>query len=96
MVTISMSFTDLSCGMLKYKNATIYYVLRLTICFEGDQKLANKNRSKKLKTRIELLEKELLQLKGRERREARTEYLNLLKSCGKEFGLDEPIYIRRF
>jgi hypothetical protein len=58
--------------------------------------LSNEKRSKELKTRIELLEKELLQLNGKERTEARTEYLKLLKTCGKEFGLDEPIYIRRF
>jgi hypothetical protein len=57
--------------------------------------LSNKNRIKELKTRIELLEKELLHLKGRERIEARTEYLRLLQSCGKEFGLDEPIYFTR-
>ena len=58
--------------------------------------MSNKNRTKELKARIELLEKELLQLKGKERTEARTEYLKLLKSCGKESGLDEPIYIMRF
>jgi hypothetical protein len=57
--------------------------------------LSKKNRIKELKNRIELLEKELLELKGSERAEARTEYLKLLKSCGKEFGLDEPIYFMR-
>jgi len=54
-----------------------------------------KRKTEELKTRIELLEKEIFQLKGRERAEARTEYLRLLKSCGKEFGLEEPIYIMR-
>ncbi|MGD2066988.1 MAG: hypothetical protein PVI43_07480 [Candidatus Bathyarchaeota archaeon] len=58
--------------------------------------MSNKKRSKEVKIRIELLEKELLQLKGKERAEARTENLRLLKTCGKEFGLDEPIYTRRF
>lgn len=52
-------------------------------------------KTEELKTRIELLEKEIFQLKGRERVEARTEYLRLLKCCGKEFGLEEPIYIMR-
>jgi hypothetical protein len=55
--------------------------------------LSKKRKTKELQTRIELLEKEIFQLKGRERVEARTEYLRLLKSCGKEFGLEEPIYI---
>ena len=63
---------------------------------EGDLSLSKMKRNDELKNRIESLEKELLQLNGRERVEARTEYLRLLKSCGKEFGLDEPIYIRRF
>ena len=57
--------------------------------------MSKKRKTEELKTRIELLEKEIFQLKGRERVEARTEYLRLLKSCGKEFGLEEPIYIMR-
>ena len=57
--------------------------------------MTKKRKSEELKTRIKLLEKEIFQLKGRERVEARTEYLRLLKSCGKEFGLEEPIYIMR-
>jgi hypothetical protein len=57
--------------------------------------LSNENNKKELKSRIDSLEKELLYLKGRQRAEARMEYLRLLKSCGKECGLDEPIYIRR-
>jgi hypothetical protein len=58
--------------------------------------LSKKRKTEELQTRIELLEKEIFQLKGRERAEARTEYLRLLKSCGKEFGLEEPIYIMRY
>jgi hypothetical protein len=57
--------------------------------------MSTKKRNEDLKSRIELLEKELLHLKGRRRDEARTEYLRLLKSCGKEFGLEEPIYLMR-
>ena len=53
-------------------------------------------RKEYLKSQIELMEKELLYLKGRKRAEVRTEYLRLLKSCGKEFGLDAPIYIMRY
>jgi hypothetical protein len=73
----------------------MYYVLRHVTHFEWDQKLPNKNRTEELKNRIELLEKELLHLTGRERAEARTEYLKLLKSCGKESGLEDPIYFTR-
>ena len=58
--------------------------------------MSNENRKEELKSRIELLEKEIVSLKGRKRAEVKMEYLRLLKSCGKEYGLDEPIYIRRF
>ena len=58
--------------------------------------MSNENRKEELKSRIELLEKEIVSLKGRKRAEIKMEYLRLLKSCGKEYGLEEPIYIRRF
>ena len=57
--------------------------------------MPKENRKEELKSRIELMEKEILHLKGRKRVEARIEYLRLLKSYGKECGLEEPIYIRR-
>jgi hypothetical protein len=57
--------------------------------------LPNENRKEELKSQIESLEKEILYLKGRKRDEVRMEYLRLLKSYGKECGLEEPIYIRR-
>jgi hypothetical protein len=57
--------------------------------------MSNEKSKEELKSKIELLEKEILRLKGRKRDEARVEYLRLLKSCGKECGLEEPIYIRR-
>ncbi len=57
--------------------------------------MSNENKKEELKSRIELLEKEILHLRGRKRAEARMEYLRLLKSCGKECGLEEPIYLRR-
>jgi hypothetical protein len=57
--------------------------------------MPNENKKEELKSQIELMEKELLRLKGRKRDEARMEYLKLLKSYGKEYGLEEPIYIRR-
>jgi len=57
--------------------------------------LSNKNSKKELKSQIESLEKRILYLKGRKRAQVRMEYLRLLKSCGKECGLEEPIYIKR-
>ena len=57
--------------------------------------MPKENRKQELKSKIVFMEKELLCLKGRKRAEAKMEYLQLLKSCGKEFGLDEPIYILR-
>jgi len=58
--------------------------------------LSNENKKEELKSQIESLEKEILYLKGSKRAKVRMEYLRLLKSCGKECGLEEPIYIRRF
>ena len=58
--------------------------------------MSNENRKKELKSRIESLEKEIVYLKGRKRAKVKMEYLRLLKSCVKECGLEEPIYIRRF
>jgi len=57
--------------------------------------LSNKKRKQKLKSRIELMEKELLSLKGNDRAKVALEYHKLLKSCSKECGLEEPIYLIR-
>jgi len=57
--------------------------------------LSNENKKEELKSKIQLMEKEILYLKGRKRTEVRMEYLRLLKSYGKECGLEEPIYIMR-
>ena len=48
-----------------------------------------------LKSQIKLMEKEILKLTGKDRAQARLEYLNLLKSYSKECGLEEPIYLIR-
>ena len=47
------------------------------------------------KTKIALMEKEILYFVGRKRERARRKYVKLLKSCSKECGLEEPIYIKR-
>ena len=48
-----------------------------------------------IKTVIELMEKEILYFKGRKRLLARRKYMRLLRACGKNCGLDEPVYINR-
>jgi hypothetical protein len=48
-----------------------------------------------IKAEIELMEKEILYLKGRKRLRARRKYLLLRRSCRKNCLLDEPIYIDR-
>ena len=47
------------------------------------------------KTKITLMEKEILYFTGRKRERARRRYLKLLKSCSKECGLEEPVYFDR-
>ena len=45
--------------------------------------------------RIEVMEKDIVYLTGRQRVLARRRYFRLLKSCSKECGLDDPIYLKR-
>jgi hypothetical protein len=48
-----------------------------------------------MKFEIEMMEKEIVYFKGKKRARARKAYLRLLRSCGKNCNLDEPIYLRR-
>jgi len=48
-----------------------------------------------MKSRIAMIEKEILNLTGNERDKAVIEYHKLLKSYSKECGLEEPIYLIR-
>ena len=57
--------------------------------------MPNENKKEELKSQIELMEKEYVFLKGSERAQVRMKYLMLLKSYGKQCGLDEPLYIMR-
>ncbi len=57
--------------------------------------MSNEERKQDLKSRIALMEKEILSLRGNERAKARIEYHKLLKSYSKECGLEEPIYLKR-
>jgi hypothetical protein len=45
--------------------------------------------------RIEIMEKEILYYVGEKRVLARKKYLRLIKSCSKEIGLDDPLYLNR-
>jgi hypothetical protein len=44
---------------------------------------------------IEMMEKEILYFKGRERESAKRAYYKLLKSCDELCGLKQPIYLKR-
>lgn len=57
--------------------------------------MSNTNQKYDLKLRIKLMEKEILNLKGNERIQARKEYQKLLTMYSKECGLEEPIYLIR-
>lgn len=57
--------------------------------------MSNTNQKYDLKLRIKLMEKEILNLKGNERIQARIEYQKLLTMYSKECGLEEPIYLIR-
>jgi hypothetical protein len=44
---------------------------------------------------VEIMEKEILYLRGKRRERAKKAYYRLLKACGSTCGLDESIYISR-
>jgi len=46
------------------------------------------------KKSVELIEKDIVYLTGRKRVLARRKYFTRLKSCSKEYGLDDPIYLK--
>ena len=53
------------------------------------------NKKEMLKFEIEKMEKEILYFKGKRRLRAKRAYYKLLRSCGKECALEEPIYLKR-
>ncbi len=57
--------------------------------------MSENNRKEALRCEIELMEKEILYFTGRKRGRARDKYLRLLRSCGKECKIDDPIYLER-
>jgi hypothetical protein len=53
------------------------------------------NRVNAIKCQVDLMEKEILDIKGRERVQARRKYLHLLHLCKKACSLEDPIYLNR-
>jgi hypothetical protein len=51
-------------------------------------------RIEKLRKQLDLLEKEILHLKGEEKKAVVKEYFRLLHLCKKHCQVDEPIYIK--
>ncbi len=48
-----------------------------------------------MKMEVEIMEKEIVYLRGRKRARAKRAYYRLLQSCGSTCGLDESIYLMR-
>jgi hypothetical protein len=63
--------------------------------FLGEKFLSNDLSKEASKTEIELMEKRIVYLTGRKRIRARQRYLQLLRSCEKNCGMGESIYIDR-
>jgi hypothetical protein len=61
----------------------------------GGKLLSNITEEDTLKQKIQEMEKEIPYLIGKKKSEAKKEYFKLLKSCGKKFRLNEPIYLKR-
>ena len=48
-----------------------------------------------IKCQIELMEKEILYFKGKNREVAKEKYYQLLHLCGNSCSIDSPIYLKR-
>jgi hypothetical protein len=57
--------------------------------------LSDYEREEAIRCQVDLMEKEIVYLKGTKRVRAKKAYYKLLKTCGKKCGLDEPIYLKR-
>jgi hypothetical protein len=53
------------------------------------------DRKEAIKIETELMEREILHLKGKRRLRAKRAYHRLLQECGKTCELDKPIYLKR-
>jgi hypothetical protein len=57
--------------------------------------MSSKKREDAIKVEVDIMEKEIIYLKGIRREKARKAYFKLLNKCIKNCGLDEPIYLKR-
>ena len=57
--------------------------------------MPSKKRVDKLRKEFDLLEKKIIHLKGKKKKDAVKEYFRILTLCNKECQIDEPIYIDR-
>jgi hypothetical protein len=57
--------------------------------------LLEENKKEAIKLAVTLIEKETVYFTGKKRTRARKKYRALLRSCGKNCQLDEPIYLER-
>ena len=57
--------------------------------------MSEEYRREALKLAVELIEKETVYFTGKKRALARKKYRKLLRACGKNCQVDEPIYITR-
>jgi hypothetical protein len=53
------------------------------------------DRKQAIKIETELMEREIIYLKGKRRLRAKKAYYRLLRECGKKCDLDNPIYLKR-
>jgi hypothetical protein len=61
----------------------------------GGSYLSEKFTENAIRCAVDLMEKETLYFTGRKKAIVRRKYLRLLKLCGKNCFLDEPVYIDR-
>ena len=57
--------------------------------------MINKMRNEAIRFEIDMMEKEIVYLKGKRRLRAKRAYYKLLKSCVIQLELDKPIFLMR-
>ena len=67
----------------------------LVALFYGGLLMSFQNIKKAIKFEVDLMEKEIVYLKGRRRQKARKAYFKLLHLCDKTCEIGEPIYLVR-
>ena len=57
--------------------------------------MSSRKNKEAIKSQIDLMEKEIIYLKGKKRENARKVYYRLLQLCGNSCSIDEPIFLLR-